>query len=132
MYPLGAFVGTFVVQLPILAVLVLGLVLLSGARRRLPGRVGVLARAGLAVLLVETLLGVLWSGLMPLYLSRATFRDGSVLRNIGLASAAVQFMLGVLVAAGLGLLLAALLSARRPGRLRRTAPPGLPNPAPPS
>jgi hypothetical protein len=114
MYPLGAFIGTFVVQLPILAVLVLGLVLLSGSRRRLPGRAGVLARAGLAVLLVEALLGVLWSGLMPLYLSQATFRDGAVLRNIGLASAAVQFLLGVLVAAGLGLLLAALLTDRHP------------------
>ena len=130
MLPLGAFVGTLVVQLPILAVLVLGLVLLSGPRRRLPGRAGVLARAGLAVILVETILGVLWAGLLPLYLSQATFRDGSLLRNIGLASASVQFLLGVLVATGLGLLLTALLTAHRSDPAPPSPFPAQPHPPP--
>jgi hypothetical protein len=116
---MGALLGSFVIQLPVLAVLVTGLVLLGGRGRQLPGRGAALARAGLLVILAEAALGMLWSALLPFYLSRLSVGGGSVVRTVGLVNASAQFLLGALLAVGLGLLVAALRSGRQP------APPGL-------
>ncbi|MGX6605701.1 hypothetical protein ACWKSP_26745 [Micromonosporaceae bacterium Da 78-11] len=113
---LGTLVGTFVVQLPILAVLIVGLALLSSSRGRLlPARSGLLARAGLGMLLAHSLAALAWSALLPQLIMQTNFGSGSLtLRSYGLISAVVGFMLSLLFAAGLGLLVAALLGAGRP------------------
>lgn len=52
---MSAFFGFLVVQLPVLVVLVIGLALLGRPGKRPPGRSHTPARAGLIVLLAETL-----------------------------------------------------------------------------
>jgi hypothetical protein len=112
---IGGLIGTFVVELPILIALIAGLVVLSSAGRRLPGRSAPLARAGLVVLLVQTVLSLLWAGLLPQLLVRTHFGDGSVsIRSYGLISGVVAFLLALVFAVGLTLLVAALLAARQP------------------
>ena len=129
MYSIGAFFGTLVVQLPILAVLVLGFVLLSTPGRRLPGRAGTLARFGLGLMLAHSLGAMTWSIALPELIGRMNYGGGMV-RNIGYASALVGFMLSLLLAAGLGLVIAALVSARPADPGPAHPPPGW-NPAPP-
>ncbi|MET0423888.1 MAG: hypothetical protein ABW046_08440 [Actinoplanes sp.] len=131
MYSYGAFFGTLVVQLPLLAVLILGLVLLSAGGRRLPGRAGLLARCGLGVLLAHSVAATVWSVLLPQLILRSDFHVGAA-RTFGIASSIVGLLLSALFAAGIGLLIAALLAARRPDP--GPYPPGAPQPGhcPPS
>lgn len=98
----------FVVQFPIIAVLITGLVVLSSPARRLPGRSNLLARAGLAVLLAQTVASGAWSMVLLLVVGRADFSAS----EIGLLSGVVGFLLAVLFAAGLGLLIAAFATVR--------------------
>lgn len=126
-YSLASFFGIFLVQLPILAVLVLGLILLSTPGRRLPPRSLLLARAGLCAMLAECIGSMAWTLILPQVFMRASY-EGGLVRNFGIASALVGFLLAVLFATGVGLLVAALLSARDP------APPAAypaPGPVPP-
>jgi len=105
---IGSFVGFFVVQLPVIAVLVAGLVLLSSPARRLPGRSHQLARAGLIVLLAETVASIVWN----ITFTQIVGRAGFTATQFGLVSSIVGFMLAVLFAAGLGLLVAAFATVR--------------------
>ncbi len=107
---IGAFLGVFVVQLPVLAVLAVGLVLLTSSGSRLPGRVGVLARAGFAVLMVEAVASLAWAGFLPQLVGGL---NGVGYSTFGLVSAAIGFLLAVLTATGLGLVVAAVLAARQ-------------------
>ncbi|WP_250001931.1 hypothetical protein [Actinoplanes sp. M2I2] len=108
MIAIGSFVGFFVVQLPVLAVLVAGLVVLSSPARRLPGRSHQFARAGLIVLLAETLASIAWN----IAFTQIVARTGFSMTQVGLAGSIVGFMLAVLFAAGLGLLIAAFATVR--------------------
>lgn len=121
---LVGFLGIFLVQVPVFAVLIVGLILLSGPGRRLPPRSLLLARAGLGVMLAEVLASMTWSALLPQILSRMDYRDGFI-RTYGIINGIVGFILAILFAAGVGLLVAALLGAREPSA---GGPP--PNPAP--
>jgi hypothetical protein len=112
-YSLASFFGIFLVQLPLLAVIVLGLLLLASPGRRLPARSLLLARAGLAAMLAETIVSMAWSALLPQLFARLD-HGGPMLRTFGFASTIVGFAMAVLFAAGLGMLVAALLTARDP------------------
>jgi len=112
---IGSFFGLFAAQLPILVVLIVGLVLLAGAGDRLPPRSRLLARFGLLLLLAERLAALAWSVLVPRLIAQLDV-DGGVLHTWALASSLVGFMLALLAAAGIGLLVAALLVfSPRPG-----------------
>jgi hypothetical protein len=110
----GTFFGIFATRLPVLAVLVAGFLLLAGAGRRLPPRSVLLARVGLAVILTETLGAMTWSALLPQLLAWVDYRSGSF-RSYSIVNGVLSFLLAVLLAAGIGLLLAALLTMRQPG-----------------
>jgi hypothetical protein len=101
-------VFAFVIQFPVIAVLIAGLVVLSSPARRLPGRSNLLARAGLGVLLAETVASGAWNLVFLLVIGRADFTAS----ELGLISSLVGFLLAVLFAAGLGLLIAALATVR--------------------
>jgi hypothetical protein len=117
---LGLFFGTFVGQLPILAVLVVGLILLSQQGARLPGRSRQLGRAGLVVLLAESVAAMVWSVLLP----QIIYQVGSGrVRTYALLNAGVGLVLALLSAAGVGLLVAAVLAARQPSYPPSYAPP---------
>ena len=121
----GTFLGISVVQLPVFAVLIVGLILLAGQGDRLPPRSRLLARAGLAVTLAESLASMTWSALLPQLLSQLDF-DSGIMHTYALASALVGFLLAVLFATGIGLLVGALMAARQPP----FSPPGPPGPRP--
>ncbi|MBM2621255.1 hypothetical protein JIG36_37710 [Actinoplanes sp. LDG1-06] len=116
MIALGSFIGFFVVQLPVIAVLVGGLVVLASPQRRLPGRSQTLARAGLVVLLSQALASVAWN----ITFTQIIGRSGWSAAQFGLISSVVGLMLAVVFAGGLGLLVGAFAilraeSARSPG-----------------
>ncbi|WP_433369692.1 hypothetical protein ACQPZX_44050 [Actinoplanes sp. CA-142083] len=113
MISLGVFLGSFVVQLPVFAVLVVGLILLTAQGARLPRRTLQLGRAGLAVMLAEGLASMVWSALLPQIISSLDFEVGWT-RTYGLINAGVGLVLALLFAAGIALLIAALLAARQP------------------
>jgi hypothetical protein len=108
---IGSFFGIAVVQLPVLVALIVGLVLLAGPGRQLPPRSRLLARFGLILLLVERLVALAWSAFVPQLLAQLDL-DGGVVHTYAIASALVGFLLALLAAAGIGLLVAALLAAR--------------------
>ncbi|MFI5889055.1 hypothetical protein ACIA5D_02930 [Actinoplanes sp. NPDC051513] len=114
MISLGLFFGVFVVQLPVLAVLVVGLILLATQGARLPRRSLQLARAGLVVMLAESFGSIAWSVLLPQIISRLDYEVGWT-RTYGLISAGVGLVLALLFATGIGLLIGAVLAARQPG-----------------
>jgi hypothetical protein len=120
-YAIPVFLGNFVVQLPVMLTLVVGLIVLASPGRRLPPRSLLLARAGLGLLLAEAIASLGWSTWLPQVITWAG-PGGDVMRNVGLLSAVVSFLLAILFAAGLGLLVAALVAARDP------APPSYPPP----
>ncbi len=64
-WQLGTAAGHLLVQLPVLAVLVTGLVLVSRRRARIGSRRAGLALAGLATLALGVMLATLWSVLLP-------------------------------------------------------------------
>ncbi|WP_127497632.1 hypothetical protein [Actinoplanes solisilvae] len=98
----------FVVQIPVVAVLITGLVLLSSPARRLPGRSDLLARGGLVVLLAQTVASAAWNAAFTLIIVRADFSAA----ELGLVSGLVGLFLAVLFTAGLGLLIAAFATVR--------------------
>jgi hypothetical protein len=105
--------GSLVVQLPVLAVLIVGLVLISSAGR-LPARSAMFARAGLLIMLSREVLSLIWSVVFPHVVIRSGYGSGALtVRTVGFVSAAVSFVLELVFAAGLALLVAGLVGARR-------------------
>ncbi len=105
---IASYFGFFVTQVPVLAVLVAGLVVLSSSRRRLPGRSNTLARAGLGLLLAETVASLIWNITFTQLISRSTFS----VAQFGLINGLISFIFAMLFAVGLGLLIAALAMVR--------------------
>jgi hypothetical protein len=102
----GYFFSSVLFQLPMVAVLVIGIVLIGSRRALIGSRSALLAQAGLGVLIVEVLLQTVWTVLFPQLVSSL---DSSV-TQIGVVSSAIGLLLSALVAAGVGLLIAALLA----------------------
>jgi hypothetical protein len=131
--PLITLFSNLVLSLPTLAVLVVGLVLVSG-RGRLPARSAVLARSGLLLMVLREVLSLTWSVLFPHLLLRRGYGDGTLnIRTIGYLNAGISFALGAVFAVGLALLIAGLVTGRRtPDRPAHDhpAPNAAPYPAP--
>ncbi|MBU2661946.1 hypothetical protein KOI35_00350 [Actinoplanes bogorensis] len=108
MIALSSYLGFFVVQIPVVVVLVAGLVMLSAPQRRLPGRSQTLARAGLIVLLAETVASLAWN----ITFTQIVARSGWTATQFGLISSIVGLMLAVFFAVGLGLLVAGFATVR--------------------
>jgi hypothetical protein len=114
--------SSFIVQLPLLVVLIVGFVLVSSRRARLGARSTTFAMVGLALLTVELVLTTIWTMAFPSMVASLDLETSS----FGLISAAVGLLLTALTAIGLGLLLAALVS-RSPADPGPPAPPAGPH-----
>ena len=93
-------------HLPLLAVLITGFVLVAARRARLGPRSVLLARLGLGALMLGSLLQIAWTLLLPLFYSRLDYsatRYGLLISAFGLVTALVS-------AAGVGLLIVALVT----------------------
>ena len=95
-----------ITHLPVLAVLIAGLVLVSARGARLGARSTMLARFGLGVLLAGQILDVVWFMMLPQIIASTDYAS----RSYGIMSLVVGIMLALLIAAGLGLLIAALVT----------------------
>ena len=111
MVEFGMLAGQLVINLPLAAVLVAGLVVLLMRRATLPRRAVTCGVAGLAVLAAAVLGGVLWSLAFPALVTS----DVVEIRSFGFLSAVVGFVLAAVQAAGVALLVAAALT-REPAR----------------
>jgi hypothetical protein len=111
--PLITLFSNLVLSLPTLAVLVVGLILVSG-RGRLPARSAMLARSGLLLMVLREVLSVTWSVLFPHLLLRRGYGGGTLnIRTTGYLNAGISFALGAVFAVGLALLIAGLVTGRR-------------------
>jgi len=99
-------------QLPLLAVLVAGFVLVGQRRARIGARSATLALAGLGVLAFDLVLQTIWNVIFPRLVASLDLRAAS----FGLASFSVGLILAILTAVGIGLLIAALVSRSGPAR----------------
>ncbi|WP_344933055.1 hypothetical protein [Actinoplanes nipponensis] len=93
-------------HLPLLAVLITGLILLAGRRERIGPRRLLFARLGLSVLILGSLLQFAWTLLVPTLYSRLDYSAS----QYGMLFSAVSLLTAVIFAAGVGLLVAALVS----------------------
>lgn len=111
--PVITLFSNLVLSLPTLAVLIVGLVLVS-ARGRLPARSATLARSGLLLMVLNQALSLIWSVLFPHVVLRRGYADRTLgIQAIGYLSAGISFVLGAIFAVGLALLIAGLVTARR-------------------
>jgi hypothetical protein len=101
--------GRLIVELPMLAVLLTGLVLVSVRRAQLGARVANFALAGLGVLAVAAVLSLAWSYAFPYLIADRTVQDYSI-RDLGMLSAIVSIILALITAAGVALLIGAILA----------------------
>ena len=93
-------------HLPLLAVLITGFVLIAARRARLGPRSVLFARLGLGALALATVLQIAWTILLPTLYSQLDYsvtRYGLLFSGVGLVTALVS-------AAGIGLLIAAVVS----------------------
>jgi Sec-independent protein secretion pathway component TatC len=112
----GALFSGVVFHLPMLAVLIVGVVLVSRRRARIGGRSVLLAQFGLGLLILDTVVQGAWTVAIPLLYR--TF-DTSV-ASISTLAALIGLMLAALGTGGAALLIAAVVT--------RTAPAPFPEP----
>ncbi|GID25557.1 hypothetical protein [Paractinoplanes brasiliensis] len=121
---MSALFGFLVVQLPVLVVLVIGLALLGRPEKRLPGRSHMLARAGLIVLLAETIASMAFQ----LAFTQVILQLDWSSTQFGVVSSIVSFLFTLLFACGLALLIGAFVTIR--SETARAADPPGPSPFP--
>jgi hypothetical protein len=97
-------------QIPMLAVLVIGFVLVGTRRSRLGPRSATLAMAGLGFLTFDHVLQTLWTVLFPRLVASLDLRPS----GFGMISFTVGLVLALLTAVGIGLLIAALVTRSPP------------------
>ncbi|HEX8630452.1 MAG TPA: hypothetical protein VF755_20010 [Catenuloplanes sp.] len=127
MFP-GLSLVQFLVQLPMIIVLIVGFGVLSARRRRLPRRAVTLGHAGCGVLLVATVFSGGWAAVLPRLLL-----DVDLTSSVwGVLTFVVGMVQAVLYAGGIGLLLGALLARTGPaGPPAAAGPPAMAEPAGP-
>lgn len=113
-----AFSG-FVLQVPLLIVMIAGFVLVSSRKARLGGRSTMFALIGLSLLTLELVMSGIWNIMFPRLVAELDLQVSS----FGMISLAVGLVLTLLTAVGIGLLIAALVS-------RPAADPAFPEPPP--
>jgi hypothetical protein len=104
--------STFVVQLPLLVVMIAGFVLVGSRRAHLGPRSTTFALIGLSLLTAELVLTMIWTTVFPNIYSSLDLEPA----QFGLISAGVGLLLTAVTAAGLALLLAALVTRRTPAQ----------------
>ena len=102
-----SFLGQLVVQLPVLAALVVGIVL-SVANRARFGRAANLALAGFVILLIEYVTGTALSLFVPYFYSTLDIP----VSQVGIIFGVIAFVRSVAAAIAFGCLIAALFRAR--------------------
>ncbi|MFI7600970.1 hypothetical protein [Actinoplanes sp. NPDC049681] len=122
----GYLLSGVLTHLPVLAVLITGLVLVTSRQARLGPRSTMLARLGLAALILGELLGAVWVIVFPQLIHSLDYRPSTY----GVVTFGVSLVLSVLTAAGVGLLIAAVVT-RAPGGSAPFEPPPYAYPATP-
>lgn len=115
-----------ITHLPILAVLVTGLIVVGTRKARLGPRSATMAQLGLGLLVLGQVLEIIWFMLLPEIISSMDYSS----RNYGIMTLIVGLFLAALVAAGLALLIAALVT-RTPTGAAGPYEPAQPGPAGP-
>ncbi|WP_199511675.1 hypothetical protein [Nucisporomicrobium flavum] len=110
-----------VTHLPVLAVLIGGLILVATRRARLGRRSATLAQLGLGALVLGQILDIIWIMSLPQIIGAMDYSS----RTYGLMTLVVGIVLALVVAAGMGLLIAALVtrSPEGPGGPFESPPP---------
>jgi hypothetical protein len=103
---LGFALTQLIYQLPMLVVLVIGFALIPGRRARIGARRANLATAGLLVLALEMLIGIMWSSLGTLLIMDRNIS----MSNFRVLAPTISFFLAVLTATAVALLLAAVVA----------------------
>lgn len=131
---LGYLFSGVVVQLPLLAVIITGLVLVGARRARIGRRSAMLAQIGLGLLVLDVILQAAWTMFLP-----QVVRSLDVtMHSFGVVASTISMLLTLLLTAALGLLIAAVVTREptvaAPGPHPYpvdAAPPGSPYAAPP-
>jgi len=95
-----------ITHLPILAVLITGLIVVGSRKDRLGRRSATFAQLGLGVLVLGQLLEIIWFLLLPEIIGSMDYSS----RSYGILTLIVGILLAALLAAGLALLIAALVT----------------------
>ena len=103
----ASYLFSLVFQLPMIAVLIVGLVLLGKHTVRIGRRASMLGRAGLVLLLVATVLQSAWTMSIPLLYQAM---DRAAVASIGLLGAFVSVILSLVTTGGIALLITAVLN----------------------
>jgi hypothetical protein len=119
----GSLLGPLLGTLPTMLVLLVGLILVAVAGKRLPGKARVLAFLGGTVLLLDLILNVVWGFALPAMIREGVL-DYADLRSFSLAYSVLS---GLLHAIGIGLLIGALLAARTAPTTATPAMPATPS-----
>jgi hypothetical protein len=101
----GYFLSNLLGHLPLLGVLIAGFVLVSARRPAIGARSASLARLGLVALLVSVILQLAWSTAIPQVMDTL---DSTT--QFGLAASVIGILLAVAFAAGVALILAAVVT----------------------
>jgi hypothetical protein len=113
-------------QLPLIAVLAVGLVLVGQRKAAIGPRATLLARSGLALLLVHSVLQAAWTVSIPMLYQ--ALRSSSV-ASIGVLSGLIGVLLALVLTIGVGLLIAAVVTRTSPPSFPgQFTPPGYPGP----
>ncbi|PRY31388.1 hypothetical protein CLV70_103274 [Pseudosporangium ferrugineum] len=102
----GYLLSGVLIHLPVLAVLIAGFIVVASRRARLGPRSTMLARLGLGILAACQVLEVVWLVVLPQLISSFDYRA----TTYGVLSLIVGILLSLLLAAGLGLLIAAVVT----------------------
>ncbi|ROP32309.1 hypothetical protein EDD30_5247 [Couchioplanes caeruleus] len=121
----GYLLSAVVSHLPLLAVLVAGLVVVSVRRAHLGPRSVMFARLGLGLLLASQLLNMVWLAVFPHVVESMAARS-----SYTMVSASVGIVLSLLLAAGVGLLVTAVVTRAPASAPGVPAAPGAAFPAP--
>ena len=123
---MGSLLSGVIAQLPLLAVVIGGFVVVSARRAQIGARSALLARLGLAVLALDVVLQGLWTVTLPRLISSLDMNY----TRFGVFSFGVGMILTILYAAATALLVAAVVT--RPARSGPAHVPGTPPHAAPT
>ena len=107
---MGSLLWGVIAQLPLLAVVIGGFVVVGARRAQIGARNALLARLGLAVLAVDLVLQSLWTVTLPQLISSLDMNYS----RFGMFSFGVGLILTILYAAAIALLIAAIVTRSAP------------------
>jgi hypothetical protein len=108
-------------QLPILIAVVVGAIVVLTRGSRLPRRSVVLAMVSVGVMVLDVVLGTVWTTVSP-YLAADMWKSSESTTSIGLMYFVASIVLNLVAAAGLLLIFLAVAAAARPADPAATSP----------